>query len=282
MSGLTVATSKLVDLLTDAMDTCSSRTGGVHLSSHRAPYKTEPGDVDLLAATSTTGSVVGHTWIPVDGRLTAAVWPLSSASTALEVLKRLSKKGDNHSVDIDMYQADPPENLKEGEHPGWIVTIAETAALFSSDTELQFHAHDASKFPLRRAAMLLAGQILKADEDEDHEDTSLTLWSAGVMGPLVKVAKRNGGTIRLYRSEDRRTQLVQIGSTWIGVAYPSPPIPGEPTDGPSVEPVLTVGDEELLEALRDMKSRGVSVEVANPQTEIGEILADAAAKIGSE
>ncbi|CAA0129283.1 Uncharacterised protein [Mycolicibacterium vanbaalenii] len=254
---ISVATASLVDLLTDALHTAAPHTGGVHLSSHRAPWKEEPGDVDLLAATSTTGSVVGHMWIPVEGNLTSAVWPVGSTTTALGVLRRLAKKGDNHSVDIDMYQADPPENLKEGEHPGWIVTIAETSALFDSDTEFQFHAHDASKFPLRRAGMLLRGQILKADDDEeDYAATPLTLWSAGVMGPLVKVAKRRGGTIRLFRSSDQRTQLVQIGDTWIGAAYPSPPLPGEPKDAPSIEPVLDGGESAAGQTTIDDEQPG--------------------------
>ena len=234
---ITIATSKLIDLLTDAMETAGLH--GIYLSSHRAPYRTEPGDVDLLAATSTTGSVAGHMWIPVDGYLTSAVWPVGSTATALGVLKRLAKKGDDHSVDIDMVEADPPENLKEGEHPGWIVTIAETSALFDSDTEFQFHAHDETKFPIHRVGLSLGGQIKWPEKDDDeHVETPLTLWNTSVMGPLVKVAKRRGGTIRLYRDADSPLQLVQIGDTWIGAAYPSTALPGEPTDGPSIEPVL--------------------------------------------
>lgn len=235
---ITVSTLKLIDLLTDAMHTASSITGGVHLATHRAPYKDEPGDVDLLAATSTSSYVLGHTWIPCDGiNLTPAVWPVGATATALGVLKRLSKKGEDHAVDIDMCEADPPENLKEGEHPGWLVTISETSALFDSDTELQFHAHHESKFPIAGVARLVSGKA-KAPESEGYVETPLTLWSAAVLGPLVKVAKSNGGTMRFYRNPEARLQVVTIGDTWIGAAYPSKALEGEPTDSPSIEPVL--------------------------------------------
>lgn len=230
---ITVATAKLVDLLADGLETAS---GGIHLATHRAPYKDEPGDRDLLAATSSTGYVLGHTWIPVDGNLTATVWPPGSARNALALLRNLAKKGDNHTVDIGLTLADPPENLKEGEHPGWTVTLTESAALFSSDTELQFHAYHESKFRIASAARQLAGLVPATDDD--YVDSPLTLWPAGVMGPLVKVARRNGGTIRLYRSQEHGLQVVQIGPTWLGAAVPSTRLPGEPTDSPDVDPVL--------------------------------------------
>lgn len=232
---ITVSTLKLIDLLTDAMQTASTLTNGVLLSTHRAPWLDEPGDVDLLAATSTTRYVMGHSWIPIDGHLTSAVWPVGATATALGVLRRLSKKGDNHTVDIDLVEAPPPENLKEGEHPGWIVTISESAALFDSDTELQFHAHHESKFPAGSVARLLAGG---ARADDEFVETPLTVWSAGVLGPLVKVAKSNGASMQFFRRADTRLQLVQIGTTWLGAAYPATPSEGVETDGPSVEPVL--------------------------------------------
>jgi hypothetical protein len=233
----TVSTVKLIDALTDALQTASGYHGGIHLATHRAPYREEPGDVDLLVATSTTGTVLGHTWIPIDGHLTTSVWPIGSTRTALAVLKDLAKKGENHTVDIDLEVAPEPENLKEGEHPGWIVTVSESAALFDFDTEFQFHAHHESKFPMHRASQFLTGRITRSDDDEWVE-TPLTLWSAGVLEPLVKVAKRRGGTIRLFRSADHPLQMVQIGDTWLGAAYPANRLPGEPTDQPSIEPVL--------------------------------------------
>ena len=251
MTGLTISTANLIDLLTDAMLTASTLTGGVYLAPQRAPWKDEPSDVDLLAAMSTTRYVLGHTWCPVDGQnLKPAVWPVGSTATALGVLKRLSKKGENHTVDIDMYKADPPENLKEGEHPGWIVTISESAALFDADTEFQFHAHHESRFPVASMSRMIWGHA-KAPDDEGYVETPLTLWGANVLGPLVKVAKRNGGTMRFYRKPDARMQVVTIGPTWIGAAMPAGALAGEPTDGPAFDPVLPLLDPPVPAAAAD-------------------------------
>lgn len=258
---LTVSTAKLVDLLTDGLETTGGGRG-IHLATHRAPYKDEPGDVDLLAATSTTGYVLGHTWIPVDGHLTPTVWPPFSARNALVLLQKLSKKGETHTVDISLVEADPPEDLKEGEHPGWIVTITESAALFDADTKFEFHAHHESRFPINSAARWLSGLV--PVDDDDYVDSSLTLWHAGVMGPLVKVAKRNGGTIRLFRSHEHALQVVQIGPTWLGAARPSERLPGEPTYSPGVDPVLGGALSEAADLLRD--GAGL-VEVPEPDDE---------------
>lgn len=264
MSGLTVSTSKLIDLLTDALHTAGSN--GVYLSSHRGPWLEEPGDVDLLAASSTTGYVVGHSWIPVDGRLRAAVWPVGNTVTALGVLKRLSKKADNHTVDIDMVEADPPENLKEGEHPGWIVSITESAALFDSDTAHQFHAHHESRFPARGVARMLHGVIAA---DDEFVESPLTVWSTGVLGALVKVGKSNGGSIRMFRSKESRLQLVQIGPTWLGAAHPYEPAAGVDTDGPSIEPLLSAPESAAAKLLRD--GSGVVTE-GNVQATIDDVV----------
>lgn len=253
---ITVATKKLIDLLADGLETAS---GGIHLATHRAPYKDEPGDVDLLAATSRTHFVLGHSWIPADGNLTATVWPASSARNALALLRQLAKKGDNHTVDISLELAPPPEaGLKEGEHPGWTVTLTESAALFNSDTELQFHAYDESKFSILSAARALAG-LVPATED-DYVDSPLTLWPASVMGPLVKVAARNGGVIRMFRSQEHSLQVVQIGQTWLGAAVSATRLPGEPVDSPSIEPVL--GPE--LSTAADLLRNGYGV-FTNPK-----------------
>jgi len=242
---ITVATSRLIDLLTDGLRTASSITGGIHLATHRAPYRDEPGDVDLLSATSNNHKVLGHGWIPVDGHIVPHVWPLPSTRNALALLKNLAKKGDNHQVDIRIEKAPPPENLKEGEHPGWTVTISEAAALFDADTEFQFHALDELKFPSMRSVARMLGGLVKAPEEEDLTETPLTVWSAGVLGAIVKVAASNGGTIRLYRNSNSRLQVVSIGDTWLGAAYPDRALPGEPHDAPGVDPVLGVEPGEL-------------------------------------
>lgn len=249
---ITVATTKLIDILTDALQTASNSLGGVHLTTTRAPWRDEPGDVDLLAATSTNKWVLGHTWIPCDGRIDPMVWPCESVVSVLALIKQWKKiKGDQHTVDISLTLADPPEDAKDDEHPGWTVTLAETPALFDSDNEFQFHAHHESKFPISIVHRLRTNTFVTKD---DYVEVPLTLWSAGVLAPLVAVAKRRSMQIQMFRSPTRLLQIVQIGDTWIGIAMPGTPMPGESTDDPSIEPVL--GDEDISTAVSDLLRNG--------------------------
>jgi len=153
---ITVSTAKLIDALTDALQTASNDVGGVHLATHRGPWREEPGNVDLLAFTSTDRYTVGHTWIPVDGQAVPTVWPCESAVTVIQICKSLlSRRGKEHTVDIDSMMAATPPDMKEDENPGWVVTLSETPALFASDTEFQFHAHAEERFPIQNMRRIL-------------------------------------------------------------------------------------------------------------------------------
>ncbi|BBY84214.1 DNA translocase FtsK [Mycolicibacterium pulveris] len=279
---ITVATSKLIDTLTDALQTADDIVGGIHFATQRAPYKSEPGDTDLLVATSTDRYTIGHTWIPVDGDLIPTVWPVESAKTVLAICKSLGRKGDEHTVDIDATAAPPPEEPTEGEHPGWTVTLSETPALFDSDTEFQFHAHAETRFPTAMVHRALSGLL---ESKEPPEPSLLTQWGANVLAPLVAVAKRRKQPIRLFRQPLTEAHLVQIGDTWLGVAYPIKPLPGEASEEPSVEPILTPpagAVDELREAIAEMKASGVTVTVDNPRGAVAQTIADAAAEVGAE
>lgn len=232
---LTIATSRLIETLTDALQTADDVVGGIFLSSHRGAFGDEPGEMDLLSATSTNRYVIGHTWIPVNGSVVGMVWPVESAKTVLAICKSLALKAKEHTVDLQVVTAPPPEDPKEGEHPGWTVTLSETPALFESDTEFQFHAHHESKFPAVTIRRALSG-LLTAKEVPP--ESPLTQWSATVLAPLVAVAKRRKTPMKFYRSELSHVQVVQIGDTWLGAAYPILPVPGESTTEPSIEPLV--------------------------------------------
>ncbi|AEL98214.1 FtsK [Mycobacterium phage BigNuz] len=237
---ITVATTKLIEILTDSLATACNSVGGVHVTTSRTPWGEEPGDVDVLVATSTTKYVVGHTWIPADGRLTPSVWPVESISNVLAICKSLARaRGKEHTVDIYMATADRTEDNRDDDHPGWTITLRETPALFDSDTEFQFHAHPEAKFPIRGVLHMMRGQIPPSDDPE----VALTPWSPGVLGPLVTVAKRRNMQIRMFRTRSRGLHIVQIGDTWIGAAAPGKPMPGEPTERPGLDPVLTHEDD---------------------------------------
>lgn len=256
---ITVATKKLIEVLSDAFHTAGDR--GVHIATYRAPWKDEPGDVDLLAVTSTTGFVMGHTWIRCDGQLRApAVWPLSSTASLMAICKSLAKKGDEnneHTVDLDMVTADYGENNAEDEHPGWTVTLTETPALFDSDTEFTFHAHPEIKFPINGVRRILSASP-RPDGEKAPEPSLLTMWSASILAPLTKVASRRGEPLQFFRAEDRPTQRVQIGDTWIGAASPRLPEPGVQISEPTIEGVL--GAPEIVTgAAADLLRNGSGV-----------------------
>ncbi|AQT78292.1 hypothetical protein B1R94_02145 [Mycolicibacterium litorale] len=246
---ITVATKKLIDALTDGMQTAYS---GIHLGTHRGPFGEEPGDVDLLSVTSSTGYVAGHTWLPCEGQMAAMVWPVSDTKTVVTIARSLlARRGKEHTVDIDMVVADPPEDGgKDGEHPGWVVTVRETPALFESDTEFQFHAFPEGRFPIDGVNRMLRGLFRPT---EGFEESPLTVWSASVIGPVVAVAQRRNSTMQFFTSPQTHRVLVQIGDNWLGAVMPVKVGSETRTDGPSVEPVLP----ELPEsALADMLNDG--------------------------
>ena len=233
---ITVGTHKLIDTLTDALATAGDL--GIHLTTTRAPWKDEPGDTDLLAATASNRKVLGHTWIPCDGRLTPMVWRCGDTRVLLGVLRVLSKKGENHTVDIAMVRAEPKANAKDDTHPGWIVTVSETPALFDSDTKHEFHAHHESRFPIEWSMRILHDQYRHPSEDE-YVEQPRTLWGSDTLKRLASVAARRGCNVQFFRSAARPLQLIQIGDTWLGAASPVKPGPGGPVvKEPSEDPVL--------------------------------------------
>lgn len=232
---ITVGTHKLIDILTDALATAGDL--GIHLTTTRAPWKDEPGDTDLLAATASNRKVLGHTWIPCDGRLTPMVWRCGDTRVLLGVLKVLSKKGENHTVDIAMVQAERKDNAKDDRHPGWIVTVSETPALFDSDTKHEFHAHHESRFPIEWSMRILHDQYRHPSENE-YVEQPRTLWGSDTLKRLASVAARRGCNVQFFRSPTRPLQLIQIGDTWLGAASPIKPGPGPLVKEPSEDPVL--------------------------------------------
>jgi hypothetical protein len=252
---VTVSTKRLIELLTDALQTSSEELPGIHIATHRAADCEEPGVTDLLSATSTTGYVLGHSWVQVIGQLPAAVWPHNSTRTALAVLKDLARKSggqdeeSTHTVDIRVELADAEADNGPENHPGWTITILETPALFDGDTEFQFHAEHASKAPIESLASLLAGIESTTRLEQSQEDIPLTKWSPGVLAALVAIAKRRKAQIEVYRQAGRRSHRVQIGHQWLGVAMPATITPEERSDSPSIT-ALIVPDSAIADTAR--------------------------------
>lgn len=280
---ITVGTVKLIETLTDALQ-CADQDPdamgpGIHIATHRAPYGDEPGNLDLLAVTSTDRFVVGHTSIVVNGQVVPSVWPPDATKTVVTICKQLvSARGKEHTVDVEVVEVVPdgqPSGDEQPAHPGYVVTLCETPALFDTDTEFQFHADHETRFPLATAQKVLSGQANREDRLVDGPETQ---WSARVLAPLTAIAKRRKSVMRFFRYPDQRPHLVQIGPYWLGAAMPVLAPPGEELDEPSIEPLITVLDaasDELRDVLADMQADGITVTVDNPKGAVAQTLADA-------
>lgn len=243
---VTVATKRLIELLTDALATADGDVGGgIRIGCNRSAAGSEPGVTDWLTSVSTTGSVLGHTWIACTGNIEASVWPEESARNVLAICKSLVKKGsedEQHTVDIALSGAPIVDGVTaDGEHPGWLVTVQETPALFDSDTEFQFHAAHQSRFPVGQVAATLSGGY---SPDFRFKSVPLTQWSSSVVKPLCAVAARRKHPIRMFRQPGTAAHLVQIGDSWLGAAMAQAADPERSVDAPDIEAMLPIEAEE--------------------------------------
>lgn len=232
---ITVSTASLVGLLADAVQT-SDKSGkldiGVHLATHRDAYGDEPGQMDLLAATSTDRWVVGHGFIPVEGQLMTCVWPVDQAQMVIKLCENhLKSHGKDHTVDIEVVQMMPSG---DEEQPRYTVTLRETPALFDADTEYQFPAHSEVGFPLKASWRALNGMTV----DRKFRETVETVWSPRVLAAITAVAKRRREPMHWYRKSGTTVRRIQIGTAWIGAAHPAPLGLGESSTEPSIDPLL--------------------------------------------
>lgn len=244
---LTVGTSTLIGLLTDALQTAETDpeavATGLHVATHRDDFGDEPGAVDLIAITSTDTRVAGHTFDIVNGQVVPSVWPVNAAMTVLAICKNLIKvRGKEHTVDIEVVEQVPdgePSGDEKPDHPGYLVTVSETPALFDTDTEFQFHADHEARFPLDGIRRIILGE---GSESGVKSDGSETHWNPHVLAPLAAIARRRKERIMFYRFA-QHAQAVQIGDSWIGAAMPITPIAGE-YSGPTITPLIRSGVAE--------------------------------------
>lgn len=242
---LTVNTSKLIGLLTDALQTADVKLGtGVHMATHRDGYGDEPGQTDLLAATSTNRFTVGHGRVPVDGQVATSVWPVDSTQTVVHVCKALVEKyGKDHTVDIDVAEmAPPPDTNEDGQdtHPGFMVTLRETTMLFDSETKFAFQAKSDRSFPTRTVYRTLTGQLT----DDKYVPSGEIGWSPRVLAAVTAVAKRSKSTMWWYRLPSSPVWLVQVGDSWLGAAVPAKRAPGEAArSAPDTDPLFAEPDD---------------------------------------
>ncbi|HEY9314616.1 cell division protein FtsK [Williamsia sp.] len=239
---ISINTRRLVDLLTDLLDTCGWR--GVYLGSVRGEFGAEPGEISLLVGTSTDGATLGHTWTPaISGELQATLWPASDVQAAISVYKVYAKLKD-HTVDISV----------EGD----AILIRETPELFDGGTELRF---DYKEFEdddptLDRWRRILSDDPLPHPVDasgEPRPDIARTSFTYQALLPLIKIARRRGAAINLFGHHPLQLHRVQIGDTWIGAVAPMANPDHSDPDGPTEtahfddrgKPILSEGMSHL-------------------------------------
>lgn len=163
------------------------------------------------------------------------IWPVNSAKTVVQVCKSI-KRGEMHTVDLDVELAPPPDNPDDESHPRWTVTLRETPALFDSDTEFVFHAGHPD-------ANWVAAVLRKYRDDLNHRAPETDMpaavqWYPDALESLAKIAKRRGKSIEWYRSRTTNTMRVQIGETWLGLIVPMRVGGDDERTDPTVDPIL--------------------------------------------
>lgn len=214
-------TGQLLAVLADLVQTVdrdpdAGALGGVLLHTSRGHFGDEPGQVDLLAGASTDRRVAGHTYTWCTGQLPApSLWSLRDVRSVLAVFKaaRGRDKDDVHAVEI---------HASAGQ-----VEIREDPNLIDEGVSLRFAEGTLSEFPARviyrilhetpPSTMLRDGVFVDAEPRTDLTHAALA--------PFLKVAKRRGELLQLYRNHQHAPVLVQIGDDYRGVL-----IPVRPTD----------------------------------------------------
>lgn len=209
MSLIRVKTKTLIDLLTDLSHTAHAdpsvepAMAGVLLHTDRGyPDPSEPGEADILVGTSTTYVHTGHSWVQCFGQTGPMLWPITDVRAVLSVFKPLSKKEKEHSVDI--------------RHEAGEVVVAEDPKLFG-ETSLSFHTAPLDDWPRDRFKVLDTNYEGRADTDP----SARTDIDHASLQAFLKVAKRRGAPVQLYRRHQAKPILVQIGGAYRGIVATS-------------------------------------------------------------
>lgn len=185
--------------------------GAVLLHTGRGHHGAEPGRVELLAGVSSDRHVAGHTYTWCTGQWRApTLWSVRDATSVITVFKaaRGKDKLGTHAVEIDVI---------DGE-----VQIREDPNLIDDGVSLSFGEGDAGQYPARTLYRVLdAEQPATIVRDGVFVDAGpRTDLLGSVLTPFVKVARRRGHALSVYRTHQHVPLLVQIGETYRGMLAP--------------------------------------------------------------
>jgi hypothetical protein len=211
-----ILTGALIGVLSDLIQTAdrgpeAGVMGSVLLHTGRGHHGAEPGKVELLAGVSSDRHVAGHTYTWCTGQLRQpSLWNVRDARSVITVFKaaRGKDKQGTHAVEI---------RVVDGE-----VSIREDPNLIDDGVSLAFGEGDAGHYPAPTLYRILdAPQPSTVVRDGLFVDAVARTDLIGeVLSPFVKVAKRRGEVLRVYRTHQHVPLLVQIGETYRGMLAP--------------------------------------------------------------
>lgn len=218
MSTITMGTRHLVELLAVLALTSSDDealpTGGVLLHTTRGyGYGPHSGQTDILVGTSTTRFAAGHLFVPTGGQWRRAVlWGIDDVRAVLDAFRPKLKVDKLAEVSI---------TLRDKE-----IEVAESGQLDlgGEGLRLVFTEKQIGDFP--REIWRTLSDVLINPEVSDHKNRVVperprTDVNAAQLEPFVKVAKIRKAALEIYRYHQHRPVLIQIGSSYRGVLFPT-------------------------------------------------------------
>ncbi len=241
-----IQTRALVALLTDLLQTADTSDDAgylcaVLLHTGRGHYGDEPGALDLLCGISTTGSIVGHSYVSCSGQLAGgpSLWAVRDVRSVLAVFKGPGKKDEMHAVDI----------TREGP----MVTVTEDPNLFTDGLRLSFAEMDVLEYPAvgaYRSIDRATATILVGPTGREIPASARTDVYADRLDPFAKVAARRKAPVQMYRTHQQEPVMVQVGDFYRGVLIPT----GYDADDDSPRPFAEVYAPDLADLERRVKA----------------------------
>ncbi len=218
MATITMGTRHLIELLTVLSLTSSDDealpTGGVLLHTARGyGYGPQSGKTDVLVGTSTTRFAAGHLFVPTGGQWRRAVlWGIDDVRAVLDAFRPKLRANKLAEVSI---------SIRDKE-----IEVAESGQLDldGEGLRLVFTEKDLGDFP--REVWRTLSDVLINPEVRDHKNRVVperprTDVNASQLEPFVKAAKILKAALELYRFHQHRPVLIQIGSAYRGVLFPT-------------------------------------------------------------
>lgn len=208
-----VFTKHLLTLLTDLTETAAKNPdlpglAGIELHTGRGEYGTDPGYTDLLCGASTNRYSGAHAYTSCDGQLAGGpiLLPVAGAKAIIDVFKTAAKeKNPLHAVELH--------------HDAGILRISEDPNLVDDGLSLRVVLGDLDEFPLTVYRLLSRELRTVVTNRDGRTETAapLSTVSADVLAPFVRVAKRRGELLHVYRTHQAEPWQVQIGDDYRGV-----------------------------------------------------------------